>query len=144
MAKELIARGNTLITGGTSNHLMLINVKANGLTGSKVEKLCDALHITLNKNTIVGDKSATTPGGVRVGTPAITTRGYLEEDSKEVGRFLDEAIKLSNLMQDRAGSKKLTDFVDQIEKSEEIKQLAAEVEAFASQFPIPGFTVDKI
>ena len=96
MASELIKRGNTLITGGTSNHLMLINVKERGLTGSKVEKLCDALHITLNKNTIVGDKSATTPGGVsvRVGTPAITTRGYLDDDSREVGRFLDEAIKL--------------------------------------------------
>lgn len=94
MASELIKRGNTLITGGTSNHLMLINVKERGLTGSKVEKLCDALHITLNKNTIVGDKSATTPGGVRVGTPAITTRGYLDDDAREVGRFLDEAIKL--------------------------------------------------
>ena len=78
MAKELLSRGNTLITGGTDNHLMLINVKEKGLTGSKVQILCDALHITLNKNTIVGDKSALTPGGVRVGTPAITTRGYLE------------------------------------------------------------------
>lgn len=144
MASELIKRGNTLITGGTSNHLMLINVKERGLTGSKVEKLCDALHITLNKNTIVGDKSATTPGGVRVGTPAITTRGYLEDDSKEVGRFLDEAIKLCILCQERAGSKQLKDFTDQIDKSEEIKQLAAEVESFACQFPIPGFTVDKI
>ena len=81
---------------------MLLNTKARGLTGSKVEKLCDALHITLNKNTIVGDKSATTPGGVRIGTqtktPAITTRGYLESDSKETGRFLDEAIKLCILL----------------------------------------------
>ena len=54
MANELVTRGNTLITGGTSNHLMLINVKERGLTGSKVEKLCDAIHVTLNKNTIVG------------------------------------------------------------------------------------------
>jgi len=90
---------------------MLINVKARGLSGSKVEKLCDALHITLNKNTIVGDKSAMTPGGVRVGTPAITTRGYLEADAKEVGRFLDESIKLCLLVQEKAGSKKLKDFV---------------------------------
>ena len=144
MAQELLARGNTLITGGTDNHLMLIDVKARGLTGSKVEKMCDALHITLNKNTIVGDKSATTPGGVRVGTPAITTRGYLEDDAKEVGRFLDEAIKLSILLQERAGSKKLKDFTNQIHESEEVKQLAADVESFASQFPIPGFSVDKV
>ena len=123
---------------------MLINVKERGLTGSKVEKLCDALHITLNKNTIVGDKSATTPGGIRVGTPAITTRGYLEDDCREVARYLEEAIKLSILCQERAGSKKLTDFVDQVNQSDEIKQLAVEVENFASQFPIPGFTVDQI
>ena len=48
------------------------------------------------------------------------------------------------MLQDRAGSKKLKDFVDQIDQSEEVKQLANEVEAFASQFPIPGFTVDKV
>lgn len=123
---------------------MLINVKARGLSGSKVEKLCDALHITLNKNTIVGDKSAMTPGGVRVGTPAITTRGYLEADAKEVGRFLDESIKLCLLVQERAGSKKLKDFVAQIEQTEEVKQLADEVEAFANKFPMPGFTHDQI
>jgi len=114
MSKELIARGNTLITGGTDNHLMLINVKARGLTGSKVEKICDAAHITVNKNTIVGDKSALTPGGIRIGTPAITTRGYIEEDSREVARFLDETIKLSIEMQSRAGSKKLKDFEEQV------------------------------
>ena len=114
MSKELIARGNTLITGGTDNHLMLINVKARGLTGSKVEKICDAAHITVNKNTIVGDKSALTPGGIRIGTPAITTRGYIEEDSREVARFLDETIKLSIEMQNRAGSKKLKDFEEQV------------------------------
>lgn len=51
-----------------------------------------------------------TPGGVRVGTPAITTRGYLEDDSKEVARYLDEAFKLCMLLQERAGSKKLKDF----------------------------------
>lgn len=123
---------------------MLINVKARGLTGSKVEKLCDAVHITLNKNTIVGDKSATTPGGVRVGTPAITTRGYLAEDAKQVGRFLDDVITLGVTLQERAGSKKLKDFEKAIEESAEVKRLADEVEAFASAFPMPGFTFDKI
>ena len=110
MADELMKRGNTLITNGTSNHLMLLNVKARGLTGSKMEKMCDAIHITVNKNTIVGDKSAVTPGGVRIGTPAITTRGYLEEDCREVARFLDEAVNLSIKLQARCGSKKLKAF----------------------------------
>ena len=95
MADELMKHGNKLITGGTDNHLMLLNCRDRGLTGSKLEKICDAIHITLNKNTIIGDKSAITPGGVRIGTPAITTRGYDENDSREVARFLDRAINLA-------------------------------------------------
>lgn len=82
MADELMKHGNKLVTDGTDNHLILMNVRDRGLTGSKLEKLCDAIHITLNKNTIIGDKSAVTPGGVRIGTPAITTRGYNEADSR--------------------------------------------------------------
>jgi glycine hydroxymethyltransferase len=82
MADELIKLGNQLVTGGTENHLMLLNVRDKGLTGSKLEKTCDAIHITLNKNTIIGDKSAVTPGGVRIGTCAVTTRGYNEDDCR--------------------------------------------------------------
>ena len=80
LAGDLINRGYKLATNGTENHLMLLNVRDVGLTGSKFEKMCDEIHITLNKNTILGDKSAITPGGVRIGTPAVTTRGYLEKD----------------------------------------------------------------
>lgn len=95
LAEDLIKRGHKLVTNGTDNHLMLLNVRDLGLTGSKFEKMCDEVHITLNKNTIIGDKSAVTPGGVRIGTPAVTTRGYLEADMLEVSRFLDETAKLS-------------------------------------------------
>ena len=75
---------------------------------------------------------------------SVLIRGISENDAKEVGRFLDEAINLAILLQERAGTKKLKAFVDEIEKSEEVKQLASEVEAFASQFPIPGFVVDEV
>eukprot|EP00351_Strombidinopsis_sp_SopsisLIS2011_P001699 CAMPEP_0116875500 /NCGR_PEP_ID=MMETSP0463-20121206/7491_1 /TAXON_ID=181622 /ORGANISM="Strombidinopsis sp, Strain SopsisLIS2011" /LENGTH=78 /DNA_ID=CAMNT_0004521265 /DNA_START=986 /DNA_END=1222 /DNA_ORIENTATION=- len=75
--------------------MLVLSVRDKGLTGSKIEKLCDEVHITLNKNTIPGDKSAVTPGGVRIGTPAVTTRGYLEQDMLQVSEFLDRAIKLS-------------------------------------------------
>lgn len=75
-------RGNKIVTDGTDNHLLLLDVRPHSLTGSKLEKACDEVHITLNKNTIIGDKSAITPGGVRIGTPAVTTRGYLEADMK--------------------------------------------------------------
>lgn len=144
MADELMKLGNQLVTGGTENHLMLLNVRDKGLTGSKLEKTCDAIHITLNKNTIIGDKSAVTPGGVRIGTCAITTRGYNEDDCRQVARFIDRAIKISLSVQEKSGAKKINEFVAAIEKDADVQKLAKEVEAFASEFPIPGFEVGKI
>lgn len=95
LAKELMGRGYKLMTDGTDNHIILMSCVDKGLTGSKVENAMDAVHITLNKNTILGDKSAVTPGGVRIGTPSITTRGYVDADMKEVARFIDEGFKIS-------------------------------------------------
>ena len=132
------------MTGGTDNHLLLLDVRPHGLTGSKLEKACDEVHITLNKNTIIGDKSAITPGGVRIGTPAVTTRGYMEKDMRQVGVFLDKLIGVCKEVQDASGSKKLKDFQDALVKSDKIKSLATEVEEFASQFDIPGFDAKKI
>jgi len=106
----------------TDNHIVLMSCIDKGLTGSKMENACDQVHITLNKNTIIGDKSAVTPGGVRIGTPAVTTRGYMEEDMREVGRFLDELFKISLNIQSEKG-KKLTDFRKGLSESKEIEQL---------------------
>lgn len=100
MADELMKRGYKLMTDGTDNHIILMSCIDQGLTGTKVENALDEVHITLNKNTILGDKSAITPGGVRIGTPAITTRGYLEEDSREVARFIDETFKIALSIQE--------------------------------------------
>jgi len=77
------------VTDGTDNHIILWNVRAMNLTGSKVEQACNHTNVTLNKNTIAGDKSAANPGGIRLGTPASTTRGYMEGDMKTVAEFLD-------------------------------------------------------
>ncbi len=109
LAEGLIKRGHKLVTNGTDNHLLLLDVRPHGLTGSKLEKACDEVHITLNKNTIIGDKSAVTPGGVRIGTPAVTTRGYKEEDMTNVAEFLDKLIQISKKVQESSG-KKLKDF----------------------------------
>jgi glycine hydroxymethyltransferase len=75
--------------------------------------------MTLNKNTIIGDKSAVTPGGVRIGTCAVTTRGYNEDDMREVGRYLDEITKISVDIQNNSG-KKLKDFIVALDTSKEI------------------------
>jgi len=71
------------------------DLRPHGLTGSKVEKVLDLMHVTTNKNSVVGDKSAVTPGGIRLGTPALTTRGMMEDDMKIVADFLVKSIKIS-------------------------------------------------
>lgn len=123
-------RGYKLITDGTDNHIVLMSCIDRGLTGSKVETALDQVHITLNKNTIIGDKSAVTPGGVRIGTPAVTTRGYMEADMREVGRFIDEGFKISLGIQAERG-KKLVEFKKGLAASEHIKQLRDEVHEFS-------------
>lgn len=137
LAKALMDQGQTLICKGTVNHIVMWDLRPHGLTGSKVEKVLDLMHITTNKNSVVGDKSAVTPGGIRLGTPALTTRGMKEEEMKVVADFLVKSIKISQDIQEKYG-KKLVDFVKGLEESEELKQLADEVRQFASQFSIPG------
>lgn len=136
-------RNFKLVTDGTDNHLLVMNVRDLGLTGSKYERMCDQVHITVNKNTILGDKSAVTPGGIRIGTPAVTTRGYLDKDMLEVGRFLEEVAKLSVDIQKSSGPK-LTDFTKCIEQDWRVEALADEVRAFSEQFEMPGFDANDL
>jgi len=90
-----MANGEKLITDGTDTHLVMWDLRPHGLTGSKVEKILDLAHMTTNKNSVVGDKSALTPGGIRLGTPALTTRGMLEADMQTVADFLHRCILLA-------------------------------------------------
>jgi len=136
LAAALSSKGYTLVSGGTDNHLVLWDLRPLGLTGSKMEKLCDAVAITLNKNAVHGDKSAMTPGGVRIGTPALTTRGLREAEFETVAAFLDRAASLALAVQARSGPK-LVDFVKEMEGDAEVAKLRDEVVAFARGFPMP-------
>lgn len=91
----MMTLGEKLITDGTDTHLVMWDLRPHGLTGSKVEKILDLMHMTTNKNSVVGDKSALTPGGIRLGTPALTTRGMLEADMEIVAGFLHRGILLA-------------------------------------------------
>jgi len=141
LAAFLLEKGYTLSSGGTDNHLLLLNLRPLNITGSKVERMCDSIHITVNKNSVVGDKSAVTPGGVRLGTCAMTTRGLKEDDFKQVGAFIHQGIQEALKIQaDGGGSKmKLKDFEVACQKSPAIQQLKKDVVAFAKQFPFPGY-----
>ncbi|KAJ1858378.1 glycine hydroxymethyltransferase shm1 [Coemansia sp. RSA 1822] len=144
LAKKLGAHGYRLSSGGSDNHLVLWDLKPLGLTGSKVEKVCELVNITLNKNSVCGDKSAVTPGGVRIGTSALTSRGFKECDFEQVGEFLHRTVEIATSLQSQAGSKLLKDFMAVAVKSEEIAQLQKEVEEFATSFPMPGFDVSTL
>jgi len=87
LGAKLVSMGYSLATGGTDNHLVLWDLKPQGITGSKFEKVCDAVCITLNKNCVPGDRSAVTPGGVRIGAPALTTRKMDENDFEQIAIF---------------------------------------------------------
>ena len=143
LAQALMDMGYTICTNGTDNHLLLWDVRPLGLTGSKIEKVCDLINISLNKNTVHGDKSAQSPGGVRIGTPALTTRGLKEADFKKVAGFLDRAVKISLDVQKTSG-KKLKDFVAALPNNKDIPVLAHEVAEFATSFPMPGFDTETM
>lgn len=97
LALALKERGFRLVSGGTDNHLILIDVSAKGLTGKKAEKLLEEVNITTNKNTIPFDpEKPTVTSGIRIGTPAVTTRGMKEEDMKEIAKLIDLALDENN------------------------------------------------
>jgi len=95
LAETLISKGHKLASDGTDNHLILWDVRPHGLTGGKVEKVCEQASISLNRNAVHGDASALSPGGVRIGTPSMTTRGFGPEEFKKVGEFLDRCCKIA-------------------------------------------------
>jgi len=137
LADTLKAKGHKLASDGTDNHLVLWDLRPHGLTGSKVEKVCEACSISLNRNAVHGDASALSPGGVRIGSPAMTTRGCTADDFKAIAGFLDRCCHIAIEIQKEKG-KKLKDFEVGLEGSEAAKALKAEVEAWAISFGYPG------
>lgn len=93
MAKAFVSRGYNLISGGTDNHLMLIDLRNKNLTGKKAQETLDKAHITLNKNAVpFDDKSPFVTSGIRVGVPAVTTRGMKEADMETVVALIDKVL----------------------------------------------------
>ncbi|WP_291568134.1 MULTISPECIES: serine hydroxymethyltransferase [unclassified Clostridium] len=93
LSDELTKYGFRIVSGGTDNHVMLVDLTNKELTGKDAEKLLDSIGITVNKNTIPFEtKSPFITSGIRIGTPAVTTRGFKEEEMREVARLINEAI----------------------------------------------------
>eukprot|EP00126_Sphaerothecum_destruens_P009862 Sdes_comp20611_c0_seq1m15649 len=143
LADALKDRGYSVMTLGTDNHTVLWDLRPQNVTGSKIEKVCDLVGITVNKNSVVGDKSALSPGGVRLGTPAMTSRGLQNPHFLQIAEFLHRCVEISLSVQKTSG-KLMKDFVSSLADNQDIKVLREEVETFAKSFPIPGFDVSTM
>jgi len=133
MAQQFMNKGYKVCTDGTDNHLILIDLNPINITGSKIEKICEYVDISINKNSVAGDKSALSPCGIRLGTAALTTRGFKEEDFIKVVEFIDSVIKIALDIQKQSGAK-LTDFVKMMESNSELLDIRKHINDFANTF----------
>jgi glycine hydroxymethyltransferase len=120
MAETLVDLGARVVSGGTDNHLMLVDVTPLGVTGKEAEHLLDEIGITVNKNAIPFDTlPPNTASGIRIGTPATTSRGFGPDEMRAVGRMIVEAIRRRDEPSVQA-------------------RLAGDVRSIVAQFPVPG------
>ena len=112
LAKGLMDRGLSIVSGGTDNHLMLLDLRPQELTGKEIEKLLDAAHITANKNTVPNDpQKPFVTSGIRLGTPAVTSRGMNAEDMDRIAEAISLVVK-----EGEAGVEKARAIVDELTK----------------------------
>lgn len=138
LASELQKYGFEIITGGTDNHIVLVNLKNKGITGSKFEKLAEMCNVSVNKNTIATDKSALNPSGIRLGSSAMTSRGFVEKDFKYVAKILNDICNLAIKIQQNSNTTKLVDFIKTSESySNDIHNIKYNVEKYCCKFPLP-------
>jgi glycine hydroxymethyltransferase len=125
LATALLSRGYDLVSGGTDNHLILIDLTSKGIAGKPAAKALDRAGIELNFNTVPFDqRKPLDPSGLRIGTPAITTRGLREEHMPAIAAWMDDAISAA-IKDDEAA----------------LERIAGEVRELLSSFPMPGWAL---
>lgn len=142
LAKEFLSKNYTLVSGGTDNHLIWVDLRPMKIDAHRAETVLEKVGIAINKNTCPGDKSALRPGGLRIGTPALTSRNMKEADFVQVVNFLDKGIQLSKAIQETCGPT-MKEFQAKLADDEDVKSkiasLKQEVEEFALRYPLPGY-----
>lgn len=146
MAKTFMDKGYELVSGGTDNHLVLCDLRPQQLNGAKAEKILELCNIACNKNTVPGDSSAMNPGGLRMGTPALTSRGMMNDDIVRVVELVDKGIQIGKDVSAKAGKKTMKAFNEVLasEGHPGIAELKEEVTQFARGFPTVGFNVEDM
>ncbi len=112
LAECLKLHGFTIVTGGTDNHLFLVDIRSKGINGSLGERILEHVGISVNKNTIPGDSSALVPSGIRIGTPAITTKGYTPEHMPNLAKLINDAIDIAIDICKKCNIVKLKEFTE--------------------------------
>jgi glycine hydroxymethyltransferase len=141
LCKGLIDKGYKIAAGGTDVHLVLVDLRSAGITGARAEYILEEISIACNKNTVPGDKSALNPSGIRLGTPALTTRGLVESDIDAVANFIHRGLELSKEIAAVSGPK-LVDFKAAVHSDQftpKVNALREEIETFSAKFPMPGY-----
>ena len=125
LAETLAAGGVSLVSGGTDNHLMLVDVTALGVGGKVAEEVLGTCGITVNKNMIPFDeRKPMDPSGIRIGTPALTSRNMGEDEMRKVGQWILQALRSS-------------------EDAKEIERIRGEVRTLCESFPVPAAALDE-
>lgn len=142
------ALGHKLVSDGTDSHMVLLDLRKHSLDGARVEAVLEQINIACNKNSIPGDKSALTPCGIRIGTPAMTSRGFGESDFERVADYIDQSIQICKDVQASLPKEanKLKDFRAKVASGDvaRINELRKEIADWCKGFPLPveGWRMD--
>lgn len=147
LCESLANRGYKIVTGGTDVHIVWVDLRNKKISGSLAARLLEEVSIACNKNTVPGDLSALNPSGIRLGTPALTTRGLVEEHMDQVAAFIDEGVQLSIQIRSQGSASQLPPSQEMIEFNKllvepnnvkKIKELQERIENYAKKFFMPG------
>ena len=138
LCEELKKGGCVVVASRTESHLFVFSYP--GLTGNEIQDVCEAVDITLNKNTIPSDDKPFNPSGARVGTPAITTRGFKEEEIKMTANFMLQTLFIGKKIRESCEKK---EFVAKVNDNLELKNLRIEVNKLMARYSIPVYPFDK-
>jgi len=140
LAKTLIDAGLSLTTGGTDNHLMVVDLRPQGLSGNVVAQALEVAHIVVNKNSVPYDPNPPFyPSGIRLGTPAVTTRGMRERDMKQIGQWIAQTIR--EVSSYRLPLSERVQYIQsvsrQLSEHPKLRAMASDVVAVCRQYPVP-------
>jgi glycine hydroxymethyltransferase len=138
---ELKRLGYKLVADGTDSHMVLLDLRPKSLDGARLEAVLEQVNIACNKNSVPGDKSALTPGGIRIGAPAMSSRGMGEEDFKRIANYVDKCVQICKKVQSELPKEanKQKDFKAKVASGEveEINAMRKDISEWASSFPLP-------